>query len=74
MPFTILIVMDNHSHLFDNALTNKLVEKFSDDVSFLFTSISKENIAGYINKEVWEFINTPKANPILADNRINKNV
>ena len=64
MPYTVLVLMDNqkdYSSPFDGIFINKLTKKFKDDASFLFTSISKEHITGYINKEVWDFINHPKS-------------
>lgn len=43
-------------------ITAKLVGEFGDNIMFLITLAKRNKTGGYINKSVWDFINSPKNN------------
>lgn len=56
MPEAILVVTNSS----DVAITNLLVERFGSDITFIITKTEPNLTCGFINNEVWEFINNPK--------------
>jgi hypothetical protein len=57
MPFTVILV-SKQSH---NTLSEMLRIRFGNNITFLLTQIVPHTIDGYINKQVWDFINDPKS-------------
>ncbi|MBL4798971.1 MAG: hypothetical protein JKY50_16270 [Oleispira sp.] len=56
MPQAILVATECS----DSIVSSLLVEHFGQGIIFLITSADQYKTQGYINKEVWEFINNPK--------------
>lgn len=56
MPEAILVTTNNS----DAEIANMLIEKFGNDITFLITKTEPNLTNGFINKDVWEFINNPK--------------
>jgi len=57
MPNAILVV----THSPASVLTNMLVDRFGNNITFLVTKAESNETEGFINKEVWDFINNPKS-------------
>ena len=56
MPNAILVSTDSTDH----ELVRWLSERFSNDITFLVTKTEPNRTTGFINQEVWDFINNPK--------------
>jgi hypothetical protein len=56
MPQAILVATECS----DSIVSSLLVEKFGQGITFLITKTDQNNTKGFINNEVWEFINNPK--------------
>ncbi len=57
MPFTIIIISkETHSKL-----SELLRNRFANDITFLLTKTEPHAVDGFINKQVWDFINNPKS-------------
>ncbi|QRG80194.1 hypothetical protein [Citrobacter sp. R56] len=57
MPNTIIII--SNEDVFD--LSQPLREHFGADFTFILSEIEPTKTDGFINKKVWDFINSPKA-------------
>lgn len=57
MPQAILVVTNTS----ESRIASLLINKFGNDITFLITKTEPNVTQGYINSEVWEFINNPKA-------------
>jgi len=56
MPQAILVMTNDSASM----LTSWLQIKYGKNLTFLVTPATPSGTAGLINKEVWDFINTPK--------------
>jgi len=56
MPQAILVASNSE----DLVIATMLVEHFGNDITFLITKTEPSQTVGFINNEVWEFINNPK--------------
>lgn len=58
MPNAILYA----SNLNSKTIAGVLVNRFGNDLTFLITRAKRNQTTGFINKEVWDFINSPRNN------------
>lgn len=56
MPEAILVLTTSE----DVDLSMLIAERFGNDITFLITNVEPEKTTGFINKEVWDFINNPE--------------
>lgn len=56
MPEAILVTTNSS----DFVIANLLIERFGNDLTFIITKTEPNLTSGFINNEVWEFINNPK--------------
>lgn len=56
MPEAILVATNSS----DLVITNLLIERFGSDITFIITKTEPNLTSGFINNEVWDFINNPK--------------
>lgn len=56
MPEAILLITNSS----DSEISSLLIDKFGNDITFLITKVEPKVTNGFINNEVWEFINNPK--------------
>lgn len=57
MPFTIILV----SAQTQSTLTELLRLRFGNEITFLLAKVESNTINGFINEQVWNFINNPKS-------------
>lgn len=57
MPSTILIVSRKSAKV----LAELLIERFGSDITFVMPRVDPSATDGYINKEVWDFMNNPRS-------------
>jgi len=55
MPEAILVTTNSS----DAEITRLLIERFGYDITFIITKTEPNRTQGFINNEVWEFINNP---------------
>jgi len=56
MPQAILVATNST----DKEISSMLESRFGNKITFLITKTEPDLTQGFINKEVWEFINNPK--------------
>lgn len=56
MPEAILVATNGS----DSEIARLLIERFGFDITFIITKTEPNLTQGFINNEVWEFINNPK--------------
>lgn len=57
MPEAILVATNSS----DFEITGLLIKRFGNDITFIITKTEPNQTNGFINNDVWEFINNPKS-------------